>query len=585
MTNSKSTKRALLSSVLALVLCFAMLVGTTFAWFTDSAVSSSNKIVAGTLDVDLLLWNGSEYVDISESNAPIFGEAALAQNGLNTLWEPGKTQVAYLAIKNSGSLDLNYKVNLAVTDYTKNMYEVMEYSITPNAKDGETIAAWTDGIAVQPGVNQTEATKVGLAAGATHYFALSIHMNEEANDEYQGASITFDINVLASQMASESDSFNNQYDANATFPKVGTGIVAADEVASAPLGYTTINVYDSDESDHNRTKVAYATVPSTAVAEDADNVSVSITQTSDVDSNVQVLADQNAVTYEVSVSGTNGTTPITVAIRVGTGLTNVKLYHNKNGTLELVADNDDYDGEYVVFQSATFSPFTVVYDAVPVVEDDAEVTPMVPVATVTDVTNTINVNLDGADEDEEADGWKSFEGSNEVEKLDAVFKFSAPSVLENTGYEDWLCDFYVKFVKDNTSTVPESTIALGGNYGAFGWVGFNNPEVDANDFVPLLGSFDSNESGEVNDYWTYQNVMNLVTIEIKNEDGTIKTENAFICGVAAVDPTAEILKDAKFVVELRITNPDNHEEQVVVNRVTYTFGSSAEPVIENYPNI
>ena len=53
MTNTKNTKRALLSSVLALFLCFAMLLGTTYAWFTDSVTSASNIIQTGTLDVSL----------------------------------------------------------------------------------------------------------------------------------------------------------------------------------------------------------------------------------------------------------------------------------------------------------------------------------------------------------------------------------------------------------------------------------------------------------------------------------------------------------------------------------------------------
>ena len=48
MNNNKTTKRALLSSVLALVLCMVMLIGTTFAWFTDSVVTGNNKIIAGT---------------------------------------------------------------------------------------------------------------------------------------------------------------------------------------------------------------------------------------------------------------------------------------------------------------------------------------------------------------------------------------------------------------------------------------------------------------------------------------------------------------------------------------------------------
>ena len=52
MTNRKTTKKALLGSLLALVLCFSMLVGTTFAWFTDSEFINGNKIQAGTLDIE-----------------------------------------------------------------------------------------------------------------------------------------------------------------------------------------------------------------------------------------------------------------------------------------------------------------------------------------------------------------------------------------------------------------------------------------------------------------------------------------------------------------------------------------------------
>ena len=54
MNNTKTTKRALLSSVMAMLLCITMLIGTTFAWFTDSASTAVNKIQAGTLDIQLL---------------------------------------------------------------------------------------------------------------------------------------------------------------------------------------------------------------------------------------------------------------------------------------------------------------------------------------------------------------------------------------------------------------------------------------------------------------------------------------------------------------------------------------------------
>ena len=53
MNTKKATKRALLTSVMALVMCVVMLVGTTFAWFTDTASTGVNKIQAGNLDIEL----------------------------------------------------------------------------------------------------------------------------------------------------------------------------------------------------------------------------------------------------------------------------------------------------------------------------------------------------------------------------------------------------------------------------------------------------------------------------------------------------------------------------------------------------
>ena len=98
------TRRALLMSALSLLLCVSMLVGTTFAWFTDSVTSGRNTIVAGNLDVVLEYWDGDSYEEV-KSTTKLFDDAAL--------WEPGYTEVAYLKVSNAGSLALKY--HLAVT--------------------------------------------------------------------------------------------------------------------------------------------------------------------------------------------------------------------------------------------------------------------------------------------------------------------------------------------------------------------------------------------------------------------------------------------------------------------------------------
>ena len=237
------TKRSLLTSVLSLFLCFAMLLGTTYAWFTDTASSKGNKVQAGTLDVELLMWNGTEYVNISTSEDPIFDSAANANNSTKTLWEPGKTQVAYLAIENKGKLDLKYSVALNVTNITKNLNEVMEYTITPDAKDGAAVA-WDASAAQQvvAGIQTVTASDTTLQAAPNgvniHYFALSIHMMEEAGNEYKGGEITFDLNVLATQVNTEEDAYGPDYDKDVVIsPAVSVPANATEPVTmTAPSG-------------------------------------------------------------------------------------------------------------------------------------------------------------------------------------------------------------------------------------------------------------------------------------------------------------------------------------------------------------
>ena len=230
----KSKKSALLMSFTSLLLCFAMLAGSTFAWFTDTATTGVNKIVAGNLDVELLMYNGTEYANISKNPAPIFGSenSTVAQdNNLDTLWEPSKTQVAYLAIKNEGNLDLKYQVALNVTNPAdgKDLYQVMQYAIAPDVKGTDpTLPEWREGNSVTPGTqivsgtNTTDANPAGvkLLHGETHYFALLVHMDKNADNKYQNGKVKFDLTVYATQLNSESDSFGPDYDKDAQYPIV-----------------------------------------------------------------------------------------------------------------------------------------------------------------------------------------------------------------------------------------------------------------------------------------------------------------------------------------------------------------------------
>ena len=253
----KSTKNKLLSSIATLCVCFAMLIGSTYAWFTDSASTGVNKIQAGNLDVQLLMYDEEEhdYIDISNATTPIFGHDSLVaqNNNADTLWEPGKTQVAYLAIKNNGNLALKYKVVLDVNDITsgtnnKKLSEVMKYTITPDAKDedGKIVVVWDDSNSesVIEG-EKTVSQETDLLPGKTHYFALSIHMLESASNDYMNSEVDFDLTVYAKQLNSESDSFDSTYDMGATYDETATIDPPTTSVGTAEELHAALNGFQS----------------------------------------------------------------------------------------------------------------------------------------------------------------------------------------------------------------------------------------------------------------------------------------------------------------------------------------------------
>ena len=228
MTSSKSTKRALISSVLALLMCVAMLIGTTFAWFTDTASTAVNKIQAGNLDVqleyskDLTKWK--KVTDTTK----VFEDS--------TVWEPGHTEVVYLRVKNAGTLALKYTLGI-YNLYNSTGKNVLgnKYSLSDYVKLGvvEADAAYADRAAAISAVQDSAKTlnSIGdtgvvgadLATNTTKVYAMVLYMptevgneaNPKNNDPYWAAKVSFGISVSATQAMSESDSFDNTYDEDA----------------------------------------------------------------------------------------------------------------------------------------------------------------------------------------------------------------------------------------------------------------------------------------------------------------------------------------------------------------------------------
>ena len=220
--NQKATKRALLTSVMALVMCVVMLVGTTFAWFTDTASTAVNKIQAGNLDVALEMYDTVQSKWVSAEGKTLqFKKAADAPADEKVLWEPGCTyELPELRIVNKGNLALKYKISIsgakdATPENDKNDLKLLD------------VIDWTYSVIGAGGATVDElGTERHLAAKTIDtdvYDTLTIkgQMQKSAGNDYQGMAIEgIAITVVATQDTVESDSFGKDYDENATYPVV-----------------------------------------------------------------------------------------------------------------------------------------------------------------------------------------------------------------------------------------------------------------------------------------------------------------------------------------------------------------------------
>ena len=206
---SKSTKRALITSALAILMCAAMLIGTTFAWFTDTASTGVNKIVSGKLDVVLEMNIGGEWVDANGKTLPFLVAGEIPAEGTEILWEPGCTyRVPELCIRNNGNLSLQAYVYVsgfkASGESDVDLRDVIDWKMST-----------FDGMLTHPDKD----ISVIVNPGQSLKFDLEAHMKEEAGNEYQGLSVEgISITVVAKQHTYEKDSIDDQYDKDATYP-------------------------------------------------------------------------------------------------------------------------------------------------------------------------------------------------------------------------------------------------------------------------------------------------------------------------------------------------------------------------------
>ena len=335
MKTAKTSKRALLCSVLSIALCLSMLIGTTFAWFTDTASTAVNKIQAGTLDVELFDEAGT-----AKLGEKLTWQKAAGATETTTLWEPGCTyKTQGFTIKNNGTLALKYKVVVNGVEGDAGLLKVIKFSLVNK-----------EGVALANNEGNLSATKTSEA------LYLQAHMNENAGNEYQGKTMDgVTITVYATQYTEEYDSTGKDYDKDADMtPDNLDKMVTANVTKTAVSGEPTVLA--------NADSTVTATVPAGAVTTGKE---LTLTVTPSTTPKVSVTSDKGVQAYNIDLVDNTGAkvtataeNPITVKLYVGEGLKNVKLYHD--GT-EIAYTS--YEDGYITFKTTSFSPFDVVYDA------------------------------------------------------------------------------------------------------------------------------------------------------------------------------------------------------------------------------
>ena len=231
-----STKKALTLSVLSLAVCFAMLLGTTFAWFTDSVTSANNIIKSGNLNVEMYWADGTKAVPTERDGWTDASTGAIFDYDN---WEPGYVQVRHIRIANEGSLSLKYKVMIVANGEVTDLADVIDVYYVDPAEQIADRTELTDNkklgnlTTVLSNLGETGSGK--LTAGAEDTVTLALKMQETVGNEYMNKSIGTDFSVLlvATQLAYENDSFDDQYDADADYAvSVKTAKQFADAIKS-----------------------------------------------------------------------------------------------------------------------------------------------------------------------------------------------------------------------------------------------------------------------------------------------------------------------------------------------------------------
>ena len=565
MAKKSTAKRNFIASVLAMSLSASMLVGTTFAWFTDSASSKNNVIKTGTLDLGMY-WTdtfGGTWMDVEADNTPAIYD--------NENWEPGYTDVKYVKIANEGSLSFQYELNVLPNGEVGKLAEVIDVYLVANATKAVTkkdVADATPNGTFQDLIDGVITLDGTLLAGEEAVSAIVLQMRDNAGNEYQNQSIgdSFELRVLATQYTYEEDSFDKDYDAGAIIPPKAVvktfdkeeltaintagfyGYQAGEVVLETAYSFTTTDTFDeaqaetykywhvdyvvSFDKDVAANTVGLAGYYESWCSANTNNQWVAIPVDQDVAANTPVRLLETAggsMNYEelcllvqefqcgaFNLSEDNYGTTMTVELR---------MYETKSADITDNNTTNEETGEYIVVNSTSYT--------------FAE--PEAPVASIetasTDELAAINATK------------PTIYNSTEIIEIETAYTFKATETAAEAAvspYADWIADYYVTVDRD----IAAGTLGLAGQYDAWStdWVAFYAPETQANVATPLLGS--------VSNGITYAELIEMLN------------GGDFQCGAFDKDGACS---GTTMTVELRLTNPNDATDYKVISSTSYTF--------------
>ena len=352
----QKTKKKLLLSVMALILCFAMLLGSTFAWFTDSATSADNVITTGNFDIEMY-WSETLLPADSTAWTKVEGDPIFTHDK----WEPGYTDVKYVKISNLGNLALQWRLNIEAQGELTELADVIDVYYVNNVSS--TIAS-LDGLTnngtLSDVVNhKTNVSGVLLPVGEVDpnyttgdaILAIALHMQEDAGNKYRNMSAIdgegFTVSLTAAQFSYETDAFGTpDYDLNAEWPAEKINFAASAAINRSSLVYgalaneVVIGTFDGIS----------ATIPANVkIADDATKLALSV-KAVETDANITLGEGEDARSMDVHIEGIAAGNTVPMTVNLGPvfkkGLADTEVKFSEGSACCIVKASNGYPGKY-----------------------------------------------------------------------------------------------------------------------------------------------------------------------------------------------------------------------------------------------